>query len=201
MVDTRTRTQRRSDRIRGEIVEAAAQLVTQGGAAALTIDAVAERADVAVQTIYNRVGGRSKLLAAVIDLAIEADRRHMDAAYGSAGTPVERIERAARAYFRFAVDNPAEFALLASPPDDAKLRHRIADFVGEQNAKLAAALADGIADESIRSALPPAHAATALWSMMNGLLLHTLSFPDDAEPETTLLEVAISMMRSGIERT
>jgi len=60
---------------------------------------------------------------------------------------------------------------------------RVADLVEEQNAKLAAALSDGIADGSIAPGIDPRTAATALWATMNGIL--SLSWRADrlrAEP-------------------
>lgn len=191
-VSTESRTARRSLAIRSSIVTAASNLIAERGAVGLTIDAVAERADVAIQTIYNRVGGRTDLLAAVTESAIEADRRYMDDAYIPGGTPVERIERAARAYASFAAENPVQFRMLADPPDDAGVRQKIADLVGEQNSKLASAIADGIADGSVRPDLPAEQAATVLWSMMNGVLLSG----DARDGEG--IDLAIGIVRFGL---
>ena len=56
-----TRTQRKAEATRLAIIENAEALILEGGAVALTLEAVAERADVAVQTIY-RIGGRLSLI-------------------------------------------------------------------------------------------------------------------------------------------
>ena len=60
-----TRTQRRSAALREQIVDAAEAILAQHGSQGLTMEAVSSQADVAVQTVYNRVGGRSALLVAV----------------------------------------------------------------------------------------------------------------------------------------
>lgn len=140
------------------------------GSDALTLDAVADRADVAVQTIYNRVGGRSSLLVAVAERAFVDNREYMDAAYATPGVPIERIVRVAEAYARFAAERPHQFRLLVDPPNEPDALVRIADLVAEQNSKLAAALAAGIADGSINPHLDPTTAATTLWASMNGIL-------------------------------
>jgi AcrR family transcriptional regulator len=178
-----TRATRRAAATRAAIVEAAEELLAEGGPSALTLEAVAERADVAVQTVYNRVGGRSAVLIAVAERALEDNRQYMDAAYATPGTPQERIRAAAAAYARFAAERPHQFRLLADPPDDPAALERVADLVEEQNAKLAAALSDGIADGSIAPGIDPRTAATALWATMNGIL--SLSWRADrlrAEP-------------------
>lgn len=169
--------------------------MAENGMAGMTIDAVAERADVAVQTIYNRVGGRNDLLAAVADQALAADRAHMDRAYDTDGTPLERIETAARAYTEFALRSPNQFRLLAFPPENLGVRQRIEDLVAEQNAKLTAAIRDGIADGSVRASLDPESAATALWAMMNGLLTQ-----GQAGAGHQVFEAALDLLRSGIEQ-
>ena len=166
-----TRTARRTAATHRAIVDAAeAVMLGEGGAEALTLEAVADRADVAVQTIYNRIGGRSALLIAVAERALEENRQYMDAAYAAAGTPVERILGAAEAYTRFAAERPYQFRLLADPPNEPSALERVADLVDEQNTKLAAALQDGIADGSINPSIDPATTATTLWAAMNGIL-------------------------------
>ena len=183
ITDKVTRATRRAAATRAAIVEAAEELLAEGGPSALTLEAVAERADVAVQTVYNRVGGRSAVLIAVAERALEDNRQYMDAAYATPGTPQERIRAAAAAYARFAAERPHQFRLLADPPDEPAALERVADLVEEQNAKLAAALSDGIADGSITPGIDPRTAATALWATMNGIL--SLSWRADrlrAEP-------------------
>lgn len=116
----RTRTQRKAEATRLAIIQNAEALILEGGAAALTLEAVAERADIAVQTIYNRIGGRSALLMAVAERAFEENKVYMDAAYAAAGTPMERLRIVAQGYFRFACERPNEFRLLADPPTSLK---------------------------------------------------------------------------------
>ena len=168
--DETSRTARRAAATRQSIIEAAEAILVAGGATALTLEAVAERADVAVQTVYNRVGGRSAVLVTVAERAFRENREYMDAAYAAPGTPRERILLAADAYARFALERPHHFRLLAEPPADAGSLKGIADLVDEQNAKLTAALRDGIADGSFNADLDPRATAYALWAAMNGIL-------------------------------
>jgi len=196
-----SRTARRAAATRQSILEAAEALLTQGGPAALTLDAVAERADVAVQTIYNRIGGRSALLIAVAERALDENRAYMDAAYAAGGSPQERILQAAAAYARFAAERPHQFRLLADPPEEPEALERVADLVEAQNAKLAAALREGIAEGGINPAFDPDLTATALWAMMNGLL--SLAWRADrlrADPErlSALLDTAITAVTGGL---
>ena len=76
MESTRTRSQIRRDAqsalTRAEIIEAAAALMREHGYVGTSIAAIAERAGVAVQTIYNSVGSKADVLAAVLIAARES---------------------------------------------------------------------------------------------------------------------------------
>ncbi|MCY1410483.1 hypothetical protein D9M71_258530 [compost metagenome] len=175
-----TRTQRKAEATRLAIIQNAEALLLEGGAAAFTLEAVAERADIAVQTIYNRIGGRSALLMAVAERAFEENKVYMDAAYAAAGTPMERLWIVAQGYFRFACERPNEFRLLADPPNEPEAVARMSDLIRHQNSKMEAALRDGIADGTIDPTIDPCLAATSLWAAANGIL--SLSWRADATP-------------------
>ncbi|MGY9070100.1 TetR/AcrR family transcriptional regulator [Streptomyces sp. CAS3] len=199
MTNKVTRTTRRAAATRAAIVEAAEELLAEGGLAAVTLEAVAERADVAVQTVYNRVGGRSAVLIAVAERAFEENRQYMNAAFATPGTPLERVLAAAAAYARFAVERPHQFRLLADPPDEPAALGHIADLVEEQNAKLAAALAEGIADGSVHPDIGPHTTATALWAACNGLLSLTWR-PDRLRPDPARLRSLITTAQNFAPR-
>jgi AcrR family transcriptional regulator len=165
-----TRTSRRAQANRSAIIAAAEALLVEGGEQAVTIDAVAARADVAVQTVYNRVGNRSAVLIAVAERALEENRQFMDAAYAHDGTPLERVRRAGAAYAQFATQSPHQFRILVDPPREPDALERVAELTREQNAKLAQALRDGAADGSMRADLDPELTADVLWTAMNGML-------------------------------
>lgn len=63
----------RSLRTRARVVDAAARLFVDQGYLATTIEAVAELAGVAVQTVYYVFGTKRNLLAAVLDTSIAGD--------------------------------------------------------------------------------------------------------------------------------
>ncbi len=165
-----SRQMRKRTATREAIIDAAETLLDDGGLDAVTLPAVSNRADVALQTIYNRVGTRDALLLAVAERALAANREYMDAAYARPGTAEERVMGAAAAYAAFAAERPHQFRLLASPPDVPEALERIADLTDEQNGKLADAIRDGVADGTARADLDPDLTATLLWAAVNGVL-------------------------------
>jgi AcrR family transcriptional regulator len=63
----------RSVRTRGRVVDAAARLFVEHGYLATTVEAVADLAGVAVQTVYYVFGTKRNLLAAVLDASVAGD--------------------------------------------------------------------------------------------------------------------------------
>lgn len=165
-----TRTQRKAKATRLSILEAAETLLAEGGREAVTLEAVATRADVAVQTLYNRVGGLSALLIAVAERALEENRQYMDAAYASPGGVEDRLYAVAAAYANFAKERPHQFRILVEPPNEPEALTRIANLIREQNAKLGALIRRGIDEAVIDGGFDPERTSTALWAMMNGVL-------------------------------
>lgn len=87
--------QRRATRQR--VLDAARALLLRRGYGGTTIDAIAGRAGVSVQTVYNTVGGKAALLKAVYDSALAGDDE-----------PIPIIERPTAIAMR-AATNPRQF--------------------------------------------------------------------------------------------
>lgn len=196
-----TRTQRRAADMRRTLIEVAETLLIEGGAAAVTTEEVARRADVSLQTVYNRVGGKPALLTAIAERAMEENRRYIDEAYEGGGTAEERGWRISQAYVRFALERPHQFRILANPPEEPEAIARIAAMAREQNAKLAAIIRDGIAEGRANATLDPESTANALWAMLNGLLQLALR-NDSLRPATVspeaLVQAAMNLLQFGL---
>ncbi|MBS9534586.1 TetR/AcrR family transcriptional regulator [Mycobacterium sp. M1] len=167
---TADRTARRAAANREAIIDAAEELLEAGGLGAVTVEAVAERADVAIQTVYNRVGRRPEVLVAVAERAVAENRRYLEPAFAAPGTPRQRLAGVARAYIAFAWERPRQFELLNTPPDEPDALASIAAKIDEQVGRLAEILAAGVADGTFDPTLEPPVAATALWAMLEGVL-------------------------------
>jgi len=165
-----TRTQRRAAANRQSVIDAAREIVATEGTDALTLEAVADRADVAIATIYNRVGNRASLLMAVAEQAMEESRTYMDAAYAAEGAAEERLLLVATTWVRFARERPHEFRILVEPADEPDAVARLAELTRTQNAKLADVIRAGMATGAVRPDLEPDQLATALYASLNGIL-------------------------------
>lgn len=84
---------------REQLISAVLHLVLEDGADAVTVGAVAERADVALRTVYNHFASREALLEAALDRIIGEIEAALAAAGIEAGHPDERIRRFVAAAF------------------------------------------------------------------------------------------------------
>jgi TetR/AcrR family transcriptional regulator, regulator of autoinduction and epiphytic fitness len=116
MTDVKTpasggRRQRRARQTRQRILEAAADLFAEQGYAATTIQQIAERADVAWQTVYSVFGTKAAVLSAVFDVAVAGDDE-----------PVPVAERQFVQAIRDAVDPADKAAIFARHLRDSAAR-------------------------------------------------------------------------------
>ncbi|WP_028937792.1 TetR/AcrR family transcriptional regulator [Pseudonocardia spinosispora] len=141
----------------------------------VTVEQIAERAGVAVGSIYNHFGSKAGLRAAVVEQALAADRRHMDRAYVPDRTPMQQIRAAGDEYLAFYLRNPEYFRMLAFPGEPGsyaaghELAARLADAVEEQNERLVAAVRAGVEMGELRT-VDPEQTAIVLWAAWNGVL-------------------------------
>src|SRR4029453_2892316 len=82
----------RADR-RDALLDAAVDLVVSGGADAVSMEAVAERAGVSRPLVYKHFANRGELLAAVYQREATLLHRELAAEVGGAGTGEERFRR------------------------------------------------------------------------------------------------------------
>lgn len=70
---------RRQERLRADVLAAAGRLIAESGVEHLTMRRLAERAGVAVATLYNQFGDRDGVLVAFVDQALDDLERRLDA--------------------------------------------------------------------------------------------------------------------------
>jgi len=165
----------RARRTTDALLAAAEELFAEHTVDDVTVEQIASRAGVAIASVYNHFGSKAGLHAALVQRALDADRRHMDRAYTTDRTPVEQLFAAAEEYLAFYVANPEYFRMLAFPggpgsyPAGRDLAERLAASVAEQNGRMVEALRNGMADGTIRR-VDAEDAATVLWAAWNGVI-------------------------------
>ena len=135
---TTERTKARRAETRERIVNAALELIAEGGYVNAPVAAVAERAGVAVGTVYRYFPSKSDLFAEVFRVASQHEVDAMRAGAADGGPASERIAAGTETFARRALaGRRLAWALLAEPVDPAveaerlHFRHSYRDVIAE----------------------------------------------------------------------
>jgi AcrR family transcriptional regulator len=111
---TRERNRRgQGDKLRGEILNAATELLERdGNAEAVTLRAVAREVGISAPSIYAHFDDREAIVSAVIDAAFVEFEAALREVTVDIIDPVERLRRVAHAYLAFAAERPRRYRLL-----------------------------------------------------------------------------------------
>ncbi|MFF0492194.1 TetR/AcrR family transcriptional regulator [Nocardia sp. NPDC003482] len=196
----------RKQRTIDALLHAAGEIFSDRPADEVTVEEIAERAGVAVGSIYNHFGSKSGLHAAVVERVLDLDRRFMDLAFTPDRTPAEQIYAVAEQYLQFYLQHPEYFRMLAFPTDPGRysagrdLSDRLARNIKRQNDRLVDALTAAIA-AGIARPVDPAKVATVLLAAWNGII--SLNWRPDQLHRTEaelreLLETAADVIANGL---
>jgi AcrR family transcriptional regulator len=141
--------------LRRVLVEAALQLVEEGGAAAVSVREAARRAGVSPGAPFRHFPSRDALMNAVAEEAQRRFRAEIEASLAQApsGDPLARFRCLGLAYLRWAIRNPTYFEVISS---GRVFAHDRAADLSRDNAELIgmteAILADAASQGQLRSA-------------------------------------------------
>lgn len=196
------RTEARRLATRERIVAAAHELVSEGGYVNAPVASVAERAGVAVGTVYRHFPSKSELFAEVFR---RASQREVDAMAAAAGTgdgatAAERIAAGTEAFARRALaGRRLAWALLAEPVDPAVEAERL-HFRHSYRNVIAAVLGDGIESGELPAQDSEASAAAlvgAIGEAMVGPLSPTAKGGDPEAVIASLNDFCIRAIGAG----
>ena len=172
----RSRSARRKARTEQAIVVAAEELFLERGFHGVTVDEIADAADVAIGSIYLHFGNKEGLYVALLERALEIEERHMAAAFDSRLLPIQQLFRAGDAYLRFYLENPGYFRMLVFPHLDARppaevppAAQRLAAKAEAQVTRLAETI-DACVQSGIIRPFDPYRVAKFMWGAWNGVI-------------------------------
>lgn len=185
---------RRGADARRAILDAAESLLLRHGLEAVSIRRVAQRSGYTAPTLYHHFGDKNGL----IDAALEERFREAHAVMAAIprGADAARYLRdMARAFIRFALENPDHYRLLTT-----KRRHTAGVPSAEASRELVKdALAELLREGTL--ATPDLEVAfQILWAVLHGLISLHLVRPDDYELADDLVEVAFDVLEEGLLR-
>lgn len=182
------RTEARRAEVRGRIVTAARDLIAEGGYVAAQVAAVAERAGVAVGTVYRHFPSKSELFAEVFREASQREVDAMrDAVEAEPGAPAAaRIARGVEEFARRALaGRRLAWALLAEPVDPAVEAERLR-FRRSYREVIAGVLRDGVAAGELPAQRPEATASALVGAIGESLVGPLSPASNGGDPEAAI---------------
>jgi AcrR family transcriptional regulator len=190
----RKRSRTPSARVEQDLISAAEAVLVRDGATALTVRAVAKEAKIAPMGVYNRLGSKAGLVNVLLIRAFDRLRTALET--GQEPGPLDRLRQCALRYRRFALDNPAFYAIMFENAsrrenESAEVRDHAAAAFGVLLRNVELATAAGRID-----ATEPREAAQQLWSAVHGaVVLELKGLLQTPDPEATYREMAETMLR------
>ncbi|MCX4095888.1 TetR/AcrR family transcriptional regulator [Nocardia sp. alder85J] len=179
------------ERLRADLVEAAAGLLADSGdARLLTLAAVARAVGVATPSIYRHFPDRGQLVAAVVaDLFGRLDAALVEAMRASAD-PAGRLRACCVAYCHFGLENPGHYRVLFNAElalDPARPGERPGERAFE---RLVVAIEAGMAAGVVAPG-DPEFTALTLWAALHGIVSLRISRPHRRWPAPEALVDAV----------
>ena len=171
------RRQREKEARREAILEAAEARLREVGPRVLTMDEVAQLAELSKGALYLYFPSKDALLAAVAERRMASHLPRVRAALRRARTGLDRVVTIVRAHQARFREEPEVFRMMIEWLLQPELDDRSDDFaayrarVDEAFGMLIEALQEGRRDGSIRTDVDPLHQAMHLWSTSLGVFL------------------------------
>lgn len=202
------RREREKEQLRARILEAARDLLSEGGLNALSMRAIADRIEYSPATIYLYFKDKDELTREVVHTGFE--RMHDVATeelskLPETATGAEQYGAIGRAYARFAVENTAYFRVMFELPGMAHLAECPEPATGPENSdgfdRAVASVACGMEDGSIGGA-DARRIALIGWGLVHGITSlflagHLSSEVQDQAGFMALVEEAMAALGSG----
>ncbi len=200
-----SRTARRKARTANAILDAGERLFLSRGYLATTMEDLSEAADVAIGSIYAHFGGKGGVYAALVDRALELDKRYSEEGFAAGNSPLERLVGLGEGYLRFAREHPGYFRLFRFPPPDRPSGEeavgptaRVAERIRAETARMGGLLSEAIEEGTVRPVEPEAM-ARFMWAAWDGVIASHLGPANmdisDAEFEQMLNQARVSLIR------
>ncbi|MBE7528466.1 MAG: TetR/AcrR family transcriptional regulator [Ardenticatenaceae bacterium] len=175
-MDELTPRERRHLRTREAVLEAARQIVSEQGADALSIRAIADRIDYSPAGLYEYFGSKEEIITAVCRQGHERLTQVMTAVDPTRPAD-EYLIAIGQAYIQFALDNPDYYRLMFTNPTFVGTPERMQEY-GSSFTILLAAIQRGLDEGAFRPR--PGYAtlemAYTAWALVHGISMLRLTY-------------------------
>jgi AcrR family transcriptional regulator len=145
------------------LLDAAEEVLAEVGVDRLSMQAVADRADVALRTLYNHFPSRDALVVQTFTL-MASDVQDAVSVLPAAGSPRERLDRLVDTFFDFYERQTPGYAAILGVTGVPEFNARVAEVRAWRRSELTAVLRPAARAGSLRVPLKQAVALAFLWT-------------------------------------
>ncbi|WP_412062622.1 TetR/AcrR family transcriptional regulator [Rubrivirga sp. IMCC45206] len=158
--------------LRRLILEHARHLLVVSGYEALSMRKIAGSVGCSATSIYLHFDNKDALTHALISEGMDRLHAALEAAEAGHTAPADRLDALSRAYVQFGLDNPEYYEVMFQLHPERMARYPVEDYRRARRnvQRFGTALADGVADGSLRSPSDPDVASAVLWTALHGLV-------------------------------
>ena len=189
------RTRTRSADVTDSLIDAALEILEEDGADAMTVRAVAARAEVAPMGVYSRFGGKTGLIEAIFVRGFN----DLLAAINTASGPnaIERIRAGCQAYRVFAIAHPHLYQLMFKQMLELELSDEALETAAGTFGVLVSRVQDAM-DAGLLERRDEVEVAQQFWNGMHGgVLLELAGIAFTADPEQTFSDMLDALLRGS----
>ena len=158
-------------------------MIETGSADAVSIRAIADEVGVTSPSIYLHFPDKESLILAVCERHFEVFDSVIEDAGRSTEDPVESLRRRARAYVRFALENPEPYRILFMTRIESERRYDFFVGAGARAFQHLVGAVQRCTDAGAFRRGDPVLAATGLWTALHGVMSLLISMPSFPWPD------------------
>lgn len=186
--------------VRERLMEAAAQLINEGGYAALRIEDIGERAGLSVGTFYLYFDGKPDLFIKLVEDYTQRLRDRLNGAAAQGASPADSLVRSVDAYLDFVLENERSFLHFVRTSGSMQTNHGTLSTwaLNSHASDLQPGIEDAINHGEVRR-LNPVLVSQAIISLTQHLVVFWLEHRDSSSRDE-LREFLLSFVGYGIRR-
>jgi AcrR family transcriptional regulator len=191
-MDAQARTRTPSADVTDSLLDAALELIEEGGSHAITVRAVATRAGVAPMGVYSRFGNKDGLLEALFVQGF--DGLHAAITGASGADALMRLRNGCAAYRSFALEHPHLYELMFRQMLELELSAESLQRAEQTFAELVGRVADAMAAGLLRGG-DEVDVAQQIWNALHGAVsLELAGVTFSAHPERTFASMLDALL-------
>lgn len=187
------------ERLRQEIIDAAAAIIAEHGQDGLSLRAVARKAGITAPAIYGHFDDLDAVRCAVVGSAFAEFARFLRRRARGHTDPADRLRTLCHAYVEFGARRPQQYAAMFGPDAKPRLPTRAAPSVdampGAESFSLLLDAVTASIDAGLSQWVSPFEVATSIWVALHGYVGLRIGLPDFPwPPGDSMLDAAVERL-------